>query len=139
MTLSHLHDLTAYGSHSLEHWKPAREEVALAFTKHFDLLTLEGRLEVSLWASRTKRGDLVVVGASAVSDEIIAEVWFHLRYQGKQFTLVAKYDPTPTKNTFNRCEETEFVPTAAIRGACIYKANGPRQVVIAPETFWPKD
>lgn len=139
VTLSHLHDLMSYGTHCLEKWEPqAPEDVARAFQHHFVLYMLEGALEVSLWASRTKRGDIVMVGASSVSEEMVGEVWFHLRYQDTELTMVAKYDPTSTKNSFKASKDTFFVPTSAIRGACIYKTNGPGQIVIAPETFWPK-
>lgn len=134
--LTHWSDLQSFEADSLQAWKPASNELQQAFIQFFDLPLLLEELQMSIWSVRCKRGDMCL--AEVDSGECIVEIWFHLKYGDEKWSMVRQCFPTSKVNTFRLGEGAAFIETNSIRGACIHKPDGNDEIVIAPETFWPK-
>jgi len=134
--LTHWSDLQSYGVDGLEAWKPAAREIKQAFCQCFNLPVLMDDLHMSIWSVRCKRGDMCL--AEVDSGECIFEIWFHLKYGDARWTMVRECTPTAKVNSFKLGNSATFIPTDCIRGACIHRTDSNDEIVIAPETFWPR-
>ncbi len=135
--LTHWSDLKSFNEDDrLEAWKPAANELQEAFKQCFNLPFLVEELQMSIWSVRCKRGDMCL--AEVDSGDGIVEIWFHVKYGDEKWSMVRQCMPTSKVNTFKFGKGATFIQTECIRGACIHKTDGNDEIVIAPETFWPR-